>query len=258
MMDFNKFPILYEEEIRKAVEDFIFEKFDSQKETDEENFICHEITSEYVHSDVYNFDCSVLPNTRVYVSCGMGARSQNSLRPGYDHIELMMFGSENLKNDIDVMNQLVNLSKYPFRTSSWLGPFHTIDVTEKIKEKFGYSYLWFLPEIFGELDVEDSLEAYTIKFLPLVPLYEEERNVLARMDDASEELRDSLLEAIREDISMFHIDVPRPNFAPDTEPEVEIPDELREAFARDIKDMLQEFIDMGDIDYEDDEDCEDE
>ena len=34
--------------------------------------------------------------------------------------------------------------------------------------------------------------------------------------------------------------------------------ELREAFARDIKDMLQEFIDMGDIDYEDDEDCEDE
>jgi hypothetical protein len=86
MMDFNKFPILYEEETRKTVEDFIFEKFDSHKETGEENFICHEITSEYVHSDVYNFDCSVLPNTRVYVSCGMGARSQNSLRPGYDHV----------------------------------------------------------------------------------------------------------------------------------------------------------------------------
>jgi tRNA uridine 5-carbamoylmethylation protein Kti12 len=165
-----------------------------------------------------------------------------------------MFGSENLKNDIDVMNQLVNLSKYPFRTSSWLGPFHTIDTAEAIKEKFGYSYLWFLPEIFGELEVEDSSEAYTIKFLPLVPLYEEERNVLARMDETSEKLRDELLEAIEEDISMFHIDIPRPNFAPDTKEEVEIPDELREAFANDIKEMLQEFIDMGDIDDEEGED----
>jgi tRNA uridine 5-carbamoylmethylation protein Kti12 len=180
----------------------------------------------------------------------MGARSQNSLRPGYDHIELMMFGSENLKNDIDVMNQLINLSKYPFRTSSWLGPFHTIDTAEAIKEKFGYSYLWFLPEIFGELEVEDSSEAYTIKFLPLVPLYEEERNVLARMDETSEKLRDELLEAIEEDISMFHIDVHRPNFAPEAEQQLTIFDEAREAFANDIKEMLQEFIDMGDIDCE--------
>lgn len=249
----NKFPILYEEETRKVVEDFIFENFDSQKETGEENFICHEITSEYVHSDVYNFDCNVLPNTRVYVSCGIGARSQNSLRPGYDHVELMMFGSENLKDDMVVNQQLVALTKYPFANSSCLGPFHTIDVIEPFEKKFGYSYLWFLPE-FGEIEVEDSFESYTVKFLPVVPLYEGERNVLARMDDSSEELQNKLLEAIKEDISMFHIDVHRPNFAPEAEQQLTIFDEARVAFANDIKDMLQEFIDMGDIDDEEGED----
>ncbi len=210
MMDFNKFPILYEEGTRELVEEFIFDHFESL----DDGMICHEMESEYVHSDVYNFSSGFVEGSRLYVTCGMGARSQNSLRPGYDHIELMMFGSENLKNDIDVINQLVNLSKYPFRNSSWLGPFHTINVTEKIKEKFGFSYLWFLPE-FAELEVTDGFETYTVKFLPLAPLYEDERDVLARMDESSEELRNKLLEALQENVSMFHIDVSRLSLATD-------------------------------------------
>lgn len=249
MMDFNKFPILYEEKTRELVEEFIFDHF----ENCDDGMICHEMESEYVHSDVFNFGSDFFEGSRLYVTCGMGARSQNSLRPGYDHIELMMFGSKNFKNDIDVMNQLVNLSKYPFRNSSWLGPFHTIGTSKEIKEKFGYSHLWLLPEVFGELEVTDSSETYTIKFLPMVPLYEAERNVLARMDESSEELQNKLLEAIEEDISMFYIDNPRQNLATQVElPQIDIKD--REAFANDIKDMLQEFIDMGDIDYEEYED----
>ena len=248
-MDFNKFPILYEEKTRELVEEFIFEHF----ENCDDGMICHEMESEYVHSDVFNFGSDFLEGSRLYVTCGMGARSQNSLRPGYDHIELMMFGSKNFKNDFDVMNQLVNLSKYPFRNSSWIGPFHTIFTSKEIKEKFGYSHLWLLPEVFGELEVTDSSETYIIKFLPMVPLYEAERNVLARMDESSEELQNKLLEAIEEDINMFYIDNPRQSFAPQVEhPQIDIKDS--EAFAKDLKDMLQEFIDMGDIDYEDDED----
>ena len=253
-MDLKSFPILYDEESREQVEKFIYEHFECEDDSDEEGMICHEITSEYVHTDVYNFNSGFIDGNRIYVTCGMGARSQNSLRPGYDHIELMMFGSENLKNDIDVMNQLVNLSKYPFRSSnSWIGPFHTIFTSKEIKEKFGYSHLWLLPEVFGELEVTDSSGTDTIKFLPLVPLYEAERNVLARMDESSEELQNKLLEAIEEDISMFYIDNPRQNLAAQVElPQIDIKD--REAFANDLKDMLQELINMGDIDYEDDED----
>lgn len=253
-MDFNKFPILYEEKTRELVEKFIFDHF----ENCDDGMICHEMESEYVHSDVFNFGSNFFEGSRLYVTCGMGARSQNSLRPGYDHIELMMFGSKNFKNDIDVMNQLVNLSKYPFRGSSseWIGPFHTIFTSKEIKEKFGYSHLWLLPEVFGELEVTDSSGTYTIKFLPIVPLYEAERNVLARMDESSEELQNKLLEAIEEDISMFYIDNPRQNLATQVElPQIDIKD--REAFANDLKDMLQELIDMGDIDYEDDEEGED-
>ena len=255
-MDLKSFPILYDEESREQVEKFIYEHFECEDESDEEGMICHEITSEYVHTDVYNFNSGFIDGNRIYVTCGMGARSQNSLRPGYDYIELMMFGSENLKNDIYVMNQLVNLSKYPFR-SSWIGPFHTIDVMEEIQEKFGYAYLWFLPE-FAEVEAKNCFEesTHTVKFLPLVPLYEDERNVLARMDESSEELRNKLLEALQKDNSMFFVDVPRQSLATGLEhPKIDIKD--REAFANDLKDMLQEFIDIGDIDYEDDEDDED-
>ena len=252
-MDFNKFPILYEEETRERVEKFIFENFEST----EDGMICHEITSEYVHSDVFNFTSDFFEGSRLYCSSGMGARSQNSLRPGYDHIELMLVGSENLKDDMVVNQQLVALTKYPFANYSWLGPFHTIDVIEPFKEKFGYSYLWFLPE-FGEIEVEDSFESYTVKFLPLVPLYEDERNILARMDESSEILQNKLLSMAKEEVSMFQVDNPRFSLASNLEQvQIDIPDELREAFASDIKDMLQEFIDMGDIDYEDDEEGED-
>ena len=247
-MDFKSFPILYDEESREQVEKFIYEHFECEDESDEEGMICHEIKSEYVHTDVYNFNSGIIDGNRIYVTCGMGARSQNSLRPGYDHIELMMFGSENLKNDIYVMNQLVNLSKYPFRNSSWVGPFHTIDVVDNIKEKFGYSYLWFLPE-FAEVEAKNLFEesTHTVKFLPLVPLYEDERNVLARMDESSEELRNRLLEALREDSSTFCVDVPRPNLATGLDyPKIDIKD--REAFANDIKEMLMSFIDEEDID----------
>ena len=254
MIDFNKFPILYEEETRERVEKFIFENFEST----EDGMICHEITSEYVHSDVFNFTSDFFEGSRLYCSSGMGARSQNSLRPGYDHIELMLVGSENLKDDMVVNQQLVALTKYPFANSSWLGPFHTIDVIEPFKEKFGYSYLWFLPE-FGEIEVEDSFESYTVKFLPLVPLYEDERNILARMDESSEILQNKLLSMVKEEVSMFQVDNPRFSLASNLEQvQIDIPDELRVAFASDIKDMLQEFIDMGDIDYEDDEEGEDE
>ena len=54
---------------------------------------------------------------------------------------------------------------------------------------------------------------------------------------------------------MFYIDAHRPNFAPEAEQQLTIFDEARVAFANDIKDMLQEFIDMGDI--EEDEEGED-
>ena len=119
---------------------------------------------------------------------------------------------------------------------------------DNIEEKFGYSSLWFLHE-FAEVEAKSLFEesTHTVKFLPLVPLYEDERNVLARMDESSDELRNKLLEALQEDNSMFCIDVPRQSLATNLE-QAKINIKNREAFANDIKEMLMSFIDEEDID----------
>ena len=82
--------------------------------------------------------------------------------------------------------------------------------------------------------------------LPLVPLYEDERNLLARMDETSEELRNRLLKALQEDNSIFCIDLPGLSLASNLEQaKIDIKD--REAFANDMKEMLMSLMDEEDI-----------
>lgn len=56
------------------------------------------------------------------------------------------------------------------------------------------------------------------------------------------------------ELGILRVDTPRANLVSNLEDnELKISDEARVAFANDIRDMLQEFIDMGDIDFDDDE-----
>ena len=249
----NKFPIYYEEHTRELVENFIYSQFGEAGD----GSIAHELTSEYVHSDVHTFSSDKFFGDNIYATCGMGAREQNSPLDEYKRVELLMMAGPDTKNDMTIINQLVHLTKFFFKHDSWVGAWHTIDCLDDFKNKFGYSAFLFLPEILGEIDVPEF--SSSIKILSLVPIYENEREVLMRCDESSDELRRTIVSELAEsELGILRVDSPRASLVPETEDtEPQIPSELRKAFASDIKDMLQEFIDMDDIDYEDDEEDED-
>lgn len=249
----NKFPIYYEEHTRELVENFIYSQFGEAGD----GSIAHELTSEYVHSDVHTFSSDKFFGDNIYATCGMGAREQNSPLDEYKRVELLMMAGPDTKNDMTIINQLVHLTKFFFKHDGWVGAWHTIDCLDDFKNKFGYSAFLFLPEILGEIDIPEFTSS--IKILSLVPIYENEREVLIRCDESSHKLRRTIVSELAEsELGILRVDSPRASLVPETEDtEPKIPSELREAFASDIKDMLQEFIDMGDIDCEEDEEGED-
>jgi hypothetical protein len=66
----------------------------------------------------------------------------------------------------------------------------------------------FLPEILGKIDAPDFPSS--IKILPLVPLYENEREVLMRCDESSDELRRTIVTELAEsELGILRVDSPR-------------------------------------------------
>ena len=233
----------YEEHTRHLVESFIYSQFGATGD----GCIAHELTSEYVHSDVHTFSSDKFFGDNIYATCGMGAREQNSPLDEYKRVELLMMAGPDSKNDMTIINQLVHLTKFPFKNDTWLGAWHTIDALEDFKSKFGYSAFLFVPEILAEIDVSEFTSS--IKILSLVPIYEEEREVLMRCDESSDELRRTIVSELAEsELGILRVDSPRASLVPETEDtEPKIPSELREAFANDIRDMLMSLIDEDDI-----------
>lgn len=195
----DKYPICYDTDEMDAYEAFIEENFGPMRD----GTIAHELSSEYVHSDVQVFTSDWCDGDCMYVTMGMGARDQISPLMEYKRIELMIFSSEKNKKDIDAINQLVGLSKFPFRNNTWLGPWHTIDAMDSFKEKFGFGAFLFLPEIYGEYITSDG---DTVKLLPLLPLYTEEREVLMLCNEESKSLKEKLIDKIAEGEISFRID----------------------------------------------------
>lgn len=174
----NKLPIYYEENTQQLVEDFINSNFGNSGDGQ----ISHEIVSEYVHSDVHAFSSNKSPGNNVYVTCGMGAREQNSPLNEYKRIEFVMVSGSGTKNDMTIINQLIFLTKFPFENNTWLGAWHTIDALDDFKNKFGYSAFLILPEILGQIDVPEFTN--NIKFLGIVPIYKNECEALVRCDES--------------------------------------------------------------------------
>lgn len=202
-MDFNKIPIYYEEHTRELVENFIYSQFGESGD----GSIAHELTSKYVHSDVHTFSSDKFFGDNIYVSCGMGAREQNAPIE-YKRVELLIMAGPDTKNDMTIINQLVHLTKFPFENDTWIGAWHTIDALDNFKSKFGYSAFMFLPEILGEIDVPKF--SSSIKILPIVPLYKNEREVLMRCDESSDELRRTIVTELAEsELGILRVDSPR-------------------------------------------------
>lgn len=171
----NKLLHEYSSEQMDMVMDFIEEKFGKGERTGDA-WIVHELTSEYIHTDVVIAEND---DYQHFVTCGMGVREMPNCMPfgdkAFKRIELFLVGSkERTFNDYEkrvLAGELCSITKYPFRNNTFLGPGHTIDASAQFKELFGYDYFLFYGP-FEELSVDELGDVY---FLTLIPIYEEER-----------------------------------------------------------------------------------
>lgn len=164
----NKTPIMYNDKQFKELENFIEENFGSHYD-----YIVHEIKSEYVHTDT--FLLKSLCGEKIFVTCGMGARTMTTPN-GFKRCELVMMSSYRLavtsETAMILSGELTKISKFPFREDTWFGAGHTMDVSKKFKEAFGYDYIAFmkLPHSANITGIKEDVD-----FLLAVPIYEEER-----------------------------------------------------------------------------------
>ena len=170
-----KSPTLYNPVQLEQIQNFIYENFGGE----EDGLIAHELTSEYVHTDVQ----IVAPEgrSRTFVTFGMGAREMNAPHPDLAHVELVMCASKDLdiysEDAMKIANELVSLSKFPFRENTWLHHCHTINASDAFREAFGFDAFALISIDFTELDGIGE-----VNFLLAVPIYKKEREWMMNTD----------------------------------------------------------------------------
>mgnify|MGYP002513807582 CR=1 FL=1 len=164
----NKTPIMYNDKQFEELETYIEENFGSHYD-----YIVHETTSEYVNTDT--FVVKSKDGNKIFVTCGMGARAMETPY-GCRRCELVMHARNRLpvtsETAMILAGELTKISKFPFREETWFGTGHTMDVSKKFKEAFGYDYIAFmkLPHSASITGVKEDVD-----FLLAVPIYDEER-----------------------------------------------------------------------------------
>ena len=205
----DKNPIYYDD-YKPGKWDEILEDF--EEEFGKSVYSCHEIHSEYVHTDIAVFQPD--DDNRTIVTLGMGARETASPLPDFRRVELMLMGTPR-DNDPDeetiiACAELQNLSKYPFRNDTWFGPGHTINVSKKFKDAFGYSFLFFVQYPRG-LQVDD---VGNVSFLLGIPIYDDEREWIATHKNGSQHFLDQYMKEVFETEAGLLFDVERPHIMP--------------------------------------------
>ena len=164
----NKTPIMYTDKQFEELEKHLEENFGSHYD-----YIVHEIESEYVHADTFALKTN--DGDKIFVTCGMGARAMETPY-GCRRCELVMHARNRLpvtsETAMILAGELTKISKFPFREETWLGTGHTMDVSKKFKETFGYDYVAFmkLPHSASLTGIKEDVD-----FLLAIPIYEEER-----------------------------------------------------------------------------------
>ena len=164
----NKTPIMYTDKQFEELEKHLEENFGSHYD-----YIVHEIESEYVHTDTFALKTN--DGDKIFVTCGMGARAMETPY-GCRRCELVMHARYRLpvtsETAMILAGELTKISKFPFREETWLGTGHTMDVSKKFKETFGYDYVAFmkLPHSASLTGIKEDVD-----FLLAIPIYEEER-----------------------------------------------------------------------------------
>lgn len=138
--------------------------------------VVHEIVSEYVHADVAIINDE---DETTFVTFGAGAKEMNAPEGMYKRFEISMSASKDTLTDKQtflIANELIKISKFPFKNKTWLGPFHTINATKEFSKEFGFQY--FLFDVLAEFD--DS-----VVILKCIPLYEDEYTAICSRQTGS-------------------------------------------------------------------------
>lgn len=175
----------------------------------DDDYVAHEIKSEYVHTDV----AIIAPedDAKTYVTFGMGARDMNSPFEGWKRTELVMSASEQFdahsKSGMILAGELTGLSKFPFRNDTWFGPGHTVGASKEFQNAFGYDcFIFFSPNLFTEIT-----DIGKVNFLVAVPIYNDEREWI--MKNGSFAFLAALWDKF--DGDMLSVDIRREHFIPD-------------------------------------------
>lgn len=166
-MKTKKTPHTYSSKQMEEIQEYISTQFGDECES-----IAHEKVSEYVHTDAMVL--APKGKTHTFVTFGMGARSMTS-PIGEKRCELVMFSSDQVdlvsEKKMWIAAELTSISKYPFRENCWLGNGHTMNASNRFREKFGYDgyAFWKISEPVTLSNIHEPIE-----FLQVVPLYEEE------------------------------------------------------------------------------------
>jgi hypothetical protein len=185
--------------------------------------VFHELVSDAVHLDVHWVKPSSARPYHFLATSGMSDRAM-SVPEGVDaprHIELVVtlperwwIGDEAFENDnwYWPVRQLRTLARFPHKYDTWLGEGHTVTNDDPPQPLAPGTRLCgaillraqHVPEAFHELRIDDGR---TIRFLAVVPLYEEE--MALKMRDGTE----ALLERLRRQGVTDVVEPARPSVA---------------------------------------------
>lgn len=227
--------------MENKVEAYTFEQMEQIQEFIERNFgdkgdcIIHERKSKYVHTDI------MMANNEEgnsYVTFGMGAGETDAPLEDFSRVELVASTS----CDFDVQGErglllaaeIMALTKFPFRNATWFGPGHTVGVSEKFKNAFGFGSVLFAPtELCAEIDGIGK-----VSFLKLIPIYDDEREWI--MEHDSFVYMDMLYEKFG-DRTCF-MDLEREHYIPDEDEAAEVSVMNALGIDRETLDMLNEYL----------------
>ncbi len=161
----------------KEIVDFISEHYEGG------GYVAHETESEYVHTDMYISEDDEMKD---FITFGMGAAKMKAPIEELERIELVMHSSLDTEltsqEGRELLCGLVDLSKYPFRNNTWFGVGHTVDVSKRFAETFGYEFVLLVPTslVFSPSDTTNGVK--NVMFLDVVPIYADERDWIVEND----------------------------------------------------------------------------
>ena len=155
-------------------------------------YIAHEISSEFVHTDV-----SIHDDNEKEVICatlGMGSRKMNA--PIDFRCELVMVSNNTTDFEkMNIVSMLVQMSKFPFQNNTWFFIGHTYQAPTWFYEKYGYYA--FIFSMIGENGIK--LNCGNVHPLVLIPVYKDEYDAIVSNANGSHKFLEKYYEEISED-----------------------------------------------------------